>query len=83
MPNVAQGLPVISADFKTFIVKVKPGIYFADDPAFGGKKRELTAHDFVFSYKRIFDPKTKSPIYSDLEELKLLGMAAVRRDAEK
>ena len=62
VPNVAQGMPVISADFKTFTVKVKPGIYFADDPAFGGKKRELSAQDFVYSYKRIFDPKTKSPI---------------------
>ena len=83
VPNVADGMPVIADDFKTFTVKVKPGIYFADDPAFGGKKRELTAHDFVFTFKRIFDPKTKSQIYSDVEELKLLGMDALRKDAEK
>jgi ABC-type transport system substrate-binding protein len=83
VPNVAQGMPVISEDFKTFTVKVRPGIYFSDDPAFGGKKRELTAQDFVYSFKRIFDPKTKSQIYSDLEEVKLLGMDSFRRDAEK
>ncbi len=82
-PNVAQGMPEIADNFRTFTIKVKPGIYFADDPAFGGKKRELTAHDFVYSYKRIFDPKTKSQIYSDLEEFKLTGMDALRRAAEK
>ncbi len=83
VPSVAQSMPVIADDFKTFTIKVKPGIYFADDPAFDGKKRELTAHDFVYSYKRIFDPKVKSQIYSDLEEDKLVGMDAVRREAEK
>jgi ABC-type transport system substrate-binding protein len=83
IPNVADGMPVIADDFKTFTVKVKPGIYFADDPAFGGKKRELTAQDFVYTFKRIFDPKTKSQIYSDLEDVKLLGMDPLRRDAEK
>lgn len=83
IPNVAQGMPAITDNFRTFTVKVKPGIYFADDPAFGGKQRELTAHDFVYSFKRIFDPKTKSQVYPDLEEVQLLGMDALRRAAEK
>ena len=82
-PNVAAGMPVISDDFRTYTVRIKPGIYFADDSAFGGKKRELTAYDFVYSYKRIFDPTTKSPAYSVLEEIDLLGMDELRRAAEK
>ncbi len=82
-PNVALGMPVISDDFRTYTIKIKPGIYFDDDPAFGGKKRELTAHDFVYSYKRIFDPKTKSQVYPDLEEEKILGLEELRREAEK
>ena len=82
-PNVAAGMPVTSADFRTITVKIRPGIYFADDPAFGGKKRELTAQDFVYSYKRHYDPKTKSPSYSDLEEEKLIGMDELRSEAEK
>src|SRR5665647_1531211 len=82
-PNVASGMPVISDNFKTFTIKIKPGIYFADDPAFNGKKRELTAQDFVYSYKRIYDPKTKSQIYSELEEAKLIGLEELRREAEK
>ena len=82
-PNVALGMPVISDDFRTYTVKIRPGIFFADDPAFGGKKRELTAYDFAYSYKRIFDPKTKSPLATDLEEEKLIGMDELRRAAEK
>ena len=82
-PNVAEGMPEISDDYRTYTVKIKPGIYFADDPAFGGKKRELTAHDFVYSYKRIFDPKSKSPTYGDLESAKLIGMDALRKESEK
>lgn len=83
IPRVADGMPVITDDYRTYTVKVRPGIYFADDPAFAGKKRELTAQDFVYSYKRIFDPKTKSPLFSDLEEDKMLGMEELRREAEK
>ena len=42
-------------------MRVKPGIYFADDPAFKGVKRELTAYDFVYSMKRMIDPRMRSP----------------------
>ena len=61
IPNTAAALPQISADGKTWIIKVKPGIYFSDDPVFKGKKRELTAADYVYSWKRIIDPKVRAP----------------------
>ena len=41
VPNTAAAMPEISADGLTWTIKIKPGIYFADDPAFKGKKREL------------------------------------------
>lgn len=82
-PNVAVAMPEISDDFRTYTAKIRPGIYFADDPAFGGKKRELTAQDFVYSYKRIFDPKNKSSLLSELEGARLIGMDQLRREAEK
>ena len=44
-----------------------PGIYFADDPAFKGKRRELTAHDYVYSIKRHYDPRWKSGKLYQLE----------------
>jgi oligopeptide transport system substrate-binding protein len=60
VPNTATAMPEISADGKTWIMHVRPGIYFSDDPAFNGKKRELTAADYVFSWKRVIDPKIRS-----------------------
>ncbi|MEO7500883.1 MAG: ABC transporter substrate-binding protein, partial [Casimicrobiaceae bacterium] len=59
-PNTAAALPEISPDGLTWTIRVKPGIYFADDPAFKGRRRELTAHDYVYSIKRILDPKMRS-----------------------
>ncbi|MBI5276553.1 MAG: bicyclomycin resistance protein [Burkholderiales bacterium] len=80
-PVLADGMPQVSADFRTYTVKLKKGIHFADDPAFGGKKREVTAHDVVFTYKRIMDPKNKSPLVSGLEEEKIIGLADLRKAA--
>jgi len=60
VPNTAAELPEISADGKAWTIKLKRGIYFADDPAFKGAKRELTAEDYVYSWKRVLDPKMRS-----------------------
>jgi ABC-type transport system substrate-binding protein len=60
VPNTAAGMPEITDDGRTFTIKVAPGIFFADDPAFKGKPRELTAADYVYSIKRIFDPRMRS-----------------------
>jgi len=60
VPNTADGMPQITDGGRTYTVKVKPGIYFASDPAFKGKRRELTAEDYVYTIKRIFDPKIRS-----------------------
>jgi ABC-type transport system substrate-binding protein len=60
VPNTAAGMPEVTDDGKTWTIRVRRGIYFADDPAFKGKRRELTAADYVFSIKRILDPKMRS-----------------------
>ncbi|MBL8512964.1 MAG: bicyclomycin resistance protein, partial [Betaproteobacteria bacterium] len=60
-PNTAAGMPEVTDAGKTYTFRIRPGIHFADDPAFGGKKRELTAYDFAYSLKRLYDPKLKSP----------------------
>jgi ABC-type transport system substrate-binding protein len=85
-PATAAGMPEISDDFKTFTIRIKPGIYFADDPAFKGKKRELVAEDYVYSLKRNFDPRWKSGNLYILENAKILGMNELRKkliDAKK
>jgi len=77
-PNAAAGMPEVSADFRVWTVKLQPGIHFQDDPAFKGRKRELTAPDYVYSFKRFFDPRWKSPSYPKLAEQKFIGMQALR-----
>lgn len=78
-PNTAADMPEISADFKTFTIRIRPGIYFADDPAFKGKKRELTAEDYVYAVKRHYDPRWKSGNLYVLENAKILGLSELRK----
>ena len=81
VPNTAEALPEVSPDFRNWTLRIRPGIFFTDDPAFKGQPRELTAADYVFSYKRFFDPAVKSPAYSDVKEHGALGVEALRAAA--
>ena len=60
-PNTATAMPEISLDKRTYTFKIRPGVYFTPDPAFKGSKREMTAQDYVYSLKRLYDPTLKSP----------------------
>jgi ABC-type transport system substrate-binding protein len=82
-PNTAEAMPEVSADFRTWTFRIKPGIYFADDPVFKGKKRELVAADYVYAWKRPYDPAIKSPAYSNFNEEGVLGVDELRQQALK
>ena len=82
IPKTAVAMPEVSADGLTYTIKLKKGIYFADDPAFGGKKRELTSADYAYSFKRLLDPMIHSP-NSWLFEGRIQGMDAAIQQAEK
>jgi len=82
-PLVAEAMPEVSADFRTFTFRIRPGIYFADDPAFKGKSRELVAEDFVYALKRIYDPKLKAPSQSNLEDEGIIGLKELYDAASK
>jgi len=82
VPRTAVALPTYSSDRKTWTIKLKPGIFFTDDPAFKGKPRELVAEDYVYSYKRSLDPNLRGggdPQISDL----IVGMRDVVEAARK
>jgi len=81
VPLTADGMPETADEFRTWTFKVKPGIFFADDPAFKGQKRELVAADYLFSFKRFADPAVKSPIWATVENWKVPGLAALRKHA--
>ena len=81
-PLTAAALPEITDGGKTWTIRLKQGIRFTDDRAFGGKPRELTAEDYVYSYKRWMDPNGRrggAPIVADL----LIGARPVVDAASK
>jgi ABC-type transport system substrate-binding protein len=82
VPNTAVALPEISPDGKTWTIRIKPGIYFADDPAFKGKKRELTAQDYVFAWKRVLDPRMRSNNFQVFDG-RFVGSEAVQAKARE
>ncbi len=77
----AAALPEMSADFRELTLKIRPGIFFADDPAFHGRARELTALDYAYTLKRHFDPRLHSVAYADLRDDDILGLQALRERA--
>ena len=82
IPNTAESLPVVADGGKTWTMRVKKGILFADDPVFKGKPRELVAADYVYSIKRTLDPNLRSggdPALTDL----ILGARPVVDAARK
>jgi len=82
VPNTAEALPVISDGGRRYTIKVRRGIHFADHPAFGGNARELTAHDYVYSIRRVLDPAVRSySLY--LLENRLAGLDPVLAQARK
>lgn len=83
VPQTAVSLPEVSADFRHFVFTLKPGILFADDPLFGGRPRELTAADYVYSIKRYYDPALKSEHLYQWENARLLGLSELRQQALK
>ena len=73
VPLTADGMPQVADGARSWTVKLKKGIRFSDDAAFGGKPRELTADDYVYSFKRLIDPRIRSP-WAFLVEGKFVGL---------
>lgn len=80
-PAALAAMPEVSADYRTFTFRVRPGIFFTDDPAFKGQRRELVAEDFVYALKRHYDPRWKSNNVYRLEAARLIGLSELRREA--
>ena len=82
VPRTAAALPEVSTDGLTYTIRIQKGIYFAADPVFKGKKRELTSADYVYTFKRLLDPNLRSP-NSWLLDGRILGMDVVLKQAAK
>ena len=82
VPMAAEALPDVTDDGKTYTFRLRPGIYFAPDPAFKGGQRELIAQDFVYSYMRFADPANRAP-YGFMLAGKIKGLDALAAAAKK
>jgi ABC-type transport system substrate-binding protein len=80
MPGTAESMPEISDDGKTYSFRIRKGIYFAPDPAFKGNRRELTAADYAYTIKRIYDPKNHATQLTSFEG-KIAGLDALTAKA--
>ena len=82
VPMVAETMPEVKDHGRVYVFRIRKGIYFTPDPAFKGLQRELTAEDFVYSYKRFLDPKNRSP-WAFLLEGKIEGLDELAEAAKK
>ncbi len=82
VPRALEAMPLIEDGGRTFVCRVRRGVYFTPDPAFKGQRRELVAADFAYMFRRMLDPSVKSP-WLWMIDGKIVGADAVRAAAEK
>lgn len=77
--NTVRAMPKVEEQGCSYTFTLMPGIYFTPDPAFKGERREVTAADYVYSLKRLYDPALKSP-WLFLLEGKIAGDEVLKGD---
>ena len=82
VPLVAEAIPQPQEKGTRYTFRIRPGIFYADDAAFKGQKRELVARDMEYAIKRFRDPKNRSP-YEWLFENKIVGLDELAEKAKK
>jgi len=82
IPQVVESVPVPEENGTRYTLRFKRGIYFAEDPAFNGQRRELVAKDMEYAIRRFRDPANRSP-YEWLFENKVLGLDEFADKAKK
>ena len=80
-PNTVVAMPEVFDEHTRFVFTLRPGIFFTDHPAFKGRPRELVAADYVYSIKRYYDPKSRSPTLFHYENAGLIGLTELRKQA--
>jgi len=77
-PSLAAEMPKLSEDKLSLTVKLREDVYFQDDPCWGedGKGRQMTAHDVVYSIKRLASLEETNGWW--VFEGKIIGLDAFR-----
>jgi oligopeptide transport system substrate-binding protein len=79
-PLLASAMPKISPDGTVYTIPLKKNIYFHDSPAFAKSKGRLfVANDFIYSIKRLAEPKNRSESFWVIEN-KIVGLDEWRKN---
>ena len=62
IPEIATGYPRITDGGRTYTFTIRKGVRFSSGEA-------VTAHSFAHTINRLFDPRMKSAIWSDLDDI--------------
>lgn len=79
-PLIARAMPEWSPDGLTCTIRLRRGVHFQDSACFaatGGRGREVTARDVIYSFLRLADAKNRSPGYWILQH-RVEGLDAFR-----
>lgn len=82
VPRITREVPQPEQNGLIYTFRFHPDIFFADDAAFKGQRRELTARDQEYALKRLIDPAVRSP-YSWLVENRIEGLDELAAQAKK
>src|SRR5690348_12287270 len=81
-PQTLEAMPEVTDNGRTYLLRLRKNVYYADDPVFKGRKRELVARDYEYAFKRIMDPAVRSP-NTWLLEGRVAGMEEAIERAKK
>ena len=73
VPKITTEMPTVEDGGKLYTIKLQKGVFFAPHEVFAGKKRELTATDIAYTFKRHFDDSIK-PVWRFLVSGKVVGL---------
>jgi len=85
IPQLADGMPEVSADALTYTVKIKKGVQYFRNPCFGKeadgrwKNRTVRAEDFVLAFKRVGDYYVNTRLSLAFVQDKILGLDEYRK----
>jgi oligopeptide transport system substrate-binding protein len=79
-PLAAESVPEPEEGGSVYTFRIRRGVYFSDDPAFRGQRRELTARDAAYAIKRLRDPRNRAP-YGWLVQDALVGLDELHDEA--
>ena len=78
-----RALPEVADDFRSFTFRIRPGIFFADDPVSRAARASWWRRIGLFAIKRYYDPRNNSELLYLWENAGVLDLTELRERALK